>query len=249
MAYAADLEQITLSGPPQYLQAVIQNFPVEKGMISVTLTIGRETGIHRALLRPLGRSNSELLLKLPPQTAPGSYRGDADFDGDANSGAKRRPIMVEIEPVTQLMLHPEQTTLEAGPASKSEFNLLIVNLGNVPVDIPESSTFDLDDEQAQDGALGRSLRAKLPQGEQRVDRFFEELRVSHGGEARVLVRAGAGSLAPGESRTLQCTLVAPDMIQAGRSYSGDWPLGNTAHIIAVTAAKTAPRNSEGTSNG
>ncbi len=250
MAYAANIEQINLSGPPQNLHAVIQNFPMAKSVIALTLTIGNETGIHRALVRPLGRGNSELRLKLPPQTAPGSYRGDVDLDGAGagESDGKLRTIVVDVEPVTRVKVHPEQTTFDMVASSKSGFNVRVTNLGNVPVDIPESSTLDLDDEQSQDGALGRTLRAKLSQGEQRVERLFEELKASHGGEARVLVHTGAGSLPPGDSRALQCTLVAPDMIQSGRTYGGDWALGDTSHIIVVKGAKTAVRNSEGSRN-
>ena len=244
MAYAADTEQITLSGPPQNLQAIVQNVSMQKGVVALTLSIGNETGIHRAFVRPLGGDSSEITLKLPPQTAPGRYRGEADLDSGKEGAGRMRAVMVEVEPVTRLKLHPGQTTVTANAGSKTDFLLIVMNLGNVQIEIPDSAAFDLDDDEGQNRALGRSLRVEISQGEKRVDKLFEELRISHGGEAHVLVQSGAGVISPGETRRLQCTLVVPEMIKTGRTYSGDWTIGNTAHVVVVDVAKS-PRNGEG----
>jgi hypothetical protein len=108
-----------------------------------------------------------------------------------------------------------------------------MNSGNVPFDVPKSDVFDLDDAVGQERALGKTLRAPLAKGERRVDLLFDELAVNHGGEAHVAVRSGAGRLAPGESRQLTCLLDVPATAKEGRSYTGPWRLGNTAHVIVA----------------
>ena len=128
-----------------------------------------------------------------------------------------------------------------------EFHVTAVNDGNVPFDVPAADVFDLDDTVRQERALGRTLRAPLAQGEQRVDRFFAELRDAHGGEAHVVVRRGAGRLAPGESRELTCILDVPAMAKEGHSYVGPWLLGNTAHVIVAEITTNAPTDTGRTS--
>jgi hypothetical protein len=73
-----------------------------------------------------------------------------------------------------------------------------------------------------------------------VDRFFEELRADHAGQARVVVTAGGGSIQPGTSRDLTCRLEIPITAQAGRSYMGAWQLGNAAHLITVDVTTGKP---------
>jgi hypothetical protein len=83
------------------------------------------------------------------------------------------------------------------------------------------------------------LRAELAGDERRVDRFFEVLRESHGGEARVTVTDGAGRLRPGEQRDLTCVVEIPALATAGRTYSGAWTIGDRSHLIAVDVAASA----------
>lgn len=218
---------LTLSGPPRNVRARVP-FSVERAsVVPVALNIGAHLTIVRAVLRPLSSSASELRLRLPDQTAPGLYPGEATIDGTA------RAVVLQIEPHLRVRTQPSQTFVSVPAASSEAFALTIVNGGNVSVDIPKTSEFDLDDADGQERALGRSLRATLKPGEARVERFFEELRETHGGEARVTIRRGAGALAPGESRELACVLQVPVDARAGRSYAGAVEFGAVSHAIVA----------------
>ena len=227
MAIARAGGEIAVSGPPHNASAVVSLDPGGQRVVSVTIQIAGGPAIYRAAVRPLGGGTSELRLKLPRETAPGTYTGQATV------GGTQRTVVVEVQPVVRIQVQPKRTSFSSAPGSRSPFKITIANAGNVSFDVPKSSAFDLDSADGQDRALGRALRATLGPGERRVDRFFEELRDDHGGEARVLVAEGAGPLQPGESRELACMLEIPDTAQVGRSYLGAWQLANASHVVDV----------------
>lgn len=231
-------EAITLSGQPRNMSVVLPLDVSGGTVVPISVSVAGQPTIYRAIVRPVGKDRGELRLRLPDDTPPGLYSGEGTIGGE------QRGIMLEVEPVVRIRVQPKQTIVTAEPSSRVEFGLTVVNGGNVPFDVPKTVVFDLDDAVGQDGALGRSLRAPLSPGERRVDRFFDELRESHGGEARVTVRSGAGPLEPGESRELMCLLDVPATAQEGRSYLGAWQLGNAAHVI-VADIMTSPRPKNG----
>jgi hypothetical protein len=227
-------ERILLSGPPRNTKAVLPVAPPDDRAVAVRVDIAGEAAIHRAWLRPLGSGATELRLKLPGATPPGSYRGEVTLSG--------RPyaITIEVEPTLRVRISPPTVSITTEPGGRAEFAIVTMNNGNVAVEIPKSSAFDLDDADGQDRALGLALRAELLENEKRVDRYFEELRRSHGGQARVSVLDGAGPLVPGESRTLRCRVEIPMTTEPDRSFAGAWPIAGTSHVVSVTIQKPAP---------
>ena len=229
---------LELTGPPHRLSGIIAH-SVQERRIPVALKLERELTIVDAHARALGANTAELRLKLPRDTAAGAYRGEAVI------GGTKRTLVIRVQPVVDLRVEPKQTRLETSARAKTEFTVEVTNRGNSVVDIAKSYTFDLDDAAGQDRALGRALRARLSGEESRVDRFFEELRADHGGQARVLVLSGAGALRPASARTLRCSLDVPDDVRAGTTYTGAWKLENVAHVIVVTVSGAAtPRVKE-----
>jgi hypothetical protein len=236
MSTARAATAIVFAGPPQNLSAALASQPPAERSLPVTIRIAGEPVVFRAHVRPLGPGHCEIRLRLPRETPPGTYQGMMVFDG------KSHATLVEVEPVVRIRVHPRQLSHSAEAGSTVEFKLNLGNTGNVTVDIPKLDSFDLDDASGQNRALGRALRATLPAGERRVDRFFEEIREAHAGEARVAVRSGAGHLAPGESRELNCLLEIPPSAQPGRAYRGAWPLGNTSHQVLIEITKSSAGN-------
>ena len=230
-------DAITLSGPPHNTAAVVPHDLSRDKVVPVSISVAGQSTIYRAVVRSFGSDGGEMRLRLPRDTPPGTYKGESTI------GGKQLGIVVEVEPVMRIRVLPKQTVLEAAASSSVEFGLTVRNAGNVPFDVPKGDVLDFDDAVEQERALGRSLRAPLKQGESRVDRFFDELRASHGGEARVTVKSGAGRLAPGESRELACVLDVPGAVQPGRTYAGTWQFGNTGHVILAEIIATGrPKN-------
>lgn len=220
-------EVITLAGPPRNLTAIIPMDVVRGTVVPISVTHAGQATIHRAVVRPIGIGNAELRLRLPDDFSPDTYRGEASLEGEP------RAILIEVQAVTRIRIDPRQTVVTAEPSSSVQFTVTVTNGGNVPFQIPKSDALDLDDVAGQDRALGRTLRAPLEQDERRVDRLFEELRQTHGGEGRITVRTGAGPLPSGESRVVNCVLDVPGSAQPGRSYVGAWELGSVSHLIVA----------------
>ena len=230
---------ITFTGRPGNLSAVVPADLATERIVPISVSVAGKPTIYRAIARPLGSSQSEIRLRLPDDTPPGTYPGEGTL------GGKPRSVVVEIEPVVKVRVSPPQTVVAAAPAARIDFTISVQNAGNVPLDIPKLDTFDLDDEEGQDRALGRSLRGSETDGKRGVDRYFDELRKSHGGEARVLLKDGAGRLAPGETRSLACILEVPDIAQEGHTYVGAWPIGDSQHVIVCDVAATVRRPKTG----
>ena len=220
-------DEITLSGPPRHTAVVVPIDLSAERIVPISISVANQPAIYRAVVRAFGSGKSEILLRLPGDTPPGKYTGEGTV------GGKTRAIVVEVEPDMRLRVQPKQTLVSVAASSRVEFSLSVLNGGNVPFDVPKSGVLDLDDAAGQDLALGRTLRASLSRGERRVDRYFEELREGHAGEARVTVRNGAGRLEPGDSRELTCVLDVPAVAKEGRLYVGAWQIGNVAHVIVA----------------
>jgi hypothetical protein len=230
-------EQMVLAGPPYKLKAVVHLAAISEKIVVIKLHIAGEPSLHRAYIRPLGKGASEIRLKLPHDTPAGTYRGEATLGGETHA------IVLHVTPSIRTRVNPRQTLVTVEPGGRAEFTIEVSNNGNTALELPKARLLDLDDEEGQDRALGKSLRAGLGAGESRVERFFEELRVSHGGEARVTLVEGTGALEPGESRKVRCQVEVPMTAQPGRSYVGGWDIGNASHLLAVEVTSPGPRES------
>jgi hypothetical protein len=231
----ADHETLTFAGPPRRASARVPLAPSVGRTRQVTIEIDGKLAGYRADVRRSGQGASEVRLHLPVETPPGRYVGNASV------GDELRKVVVVVEPLSRLRVRPGQSIVAAAAGAHADFAIELTNAGNVAFDVPRVGTFDLEASEGQDRALGRALRAELEPGERRVDRFFEELREMHGGEARVRVVSGAGPLEPGTSRELHCRIDVPDMMRPGSSYEGTWELDSALHTIIVDVTGAAPR--------
>jgi hypothetical protein len=231
-----DGEGIALSGPPRNMSGLVPLDVPRSTIVPISIRLGDGATVYRAVARPTANATSELRLRLPADTAPGRYAGEATIEG------KPRRITLVVDPVLRIRIHPKQTRVTAAAGASASFAITVINDGNVPFEIPQSDRFDLDDPVVQDRAMGKTLRATLARGESRMDHLFEELRQGHAGEATLSVRSGAGRLQPGESRELACVLQVPATAPGGHSYTGAWRLANVAHPIVADVATTASPN-------
>jgi hypothetical protein len=158
----------------------------------------------------------KLTLRLPRSTPPGTYEGAVEI------GEAALPIVVEVEPSPRLEASPSLLAFESSPDAEVTSNVSILNVGNVPWDLPAASTFCIFDGAGIEHAFWVALANDPPAGKARIDVLMDDLAEFLGGLVEVRARAKEKAIAPGESRDVQLTLKFSDRLRPGRTYSGSW---------------------------
>lgn len=188
-------------------------------------------------MRPLvreGEDISRVTLRLPRSTPPGTYTGSAEIEG------KTVPILAEVEPRPRLEAEPRRITVEADPGGAATVELELVNTGNVPYEVPGTTTFCLFDGSGLEHAVWAALASDPPEGRERIDVLLDDLSESHGGLVTAKVESDA-TIATGESQRVQLTLQFSDRLRPGKRYGGSWRGDGLRVPVRVTTSRARPR--------
>jgi hypothetical protein len=221
---------LTFRGPPHRLSSLV---PLPDAAPSRVEVEGRLEGteIDRLAVRPLRRDGlpvGRATLRLPKSTPPGTYRGSVAIAG------REVPVVAEVEPRPRIEAVPSPVSLEVEPGGEATVEVTLLNLGNVPMELPAASTFCVFDGSGLDHAFWLALGSDPPEGKERIDVLLDDLARSHGGLVEVRVRAESRSLAPGQSSEAQVTLRFADRLHPGRSYRGTWNAEGLRLSVRVT---------------
>jgi hypothetical protein len=220
---------LTFRGPPHRLASLVPLPEAAERVHAEAQLEGAE--IDRLAVRPLRRVGLPLgraTLRLPKSTPPGTYRGSVAIAG------REVPVVAEVEPRPRLDAAPSSVSLEVEPGGEATVDVTVLNLGNVPVELPAASTFCVFDGSAFDHAFWLALGSDPPEGKERIDVLLDDLAQSHGGLVEVRARARSRRLAPGESSEAHVTLRFSDRIQPGRSYKGSWEAEGLRFSVQVS---------------
>jgi hypothetical protein len=220
----------TFRGPPHRLSSLVE---LPAGTEALAPGEARLEGadVRSVSVRPLTREGidmGKLTLRLPESTPPGTYEGTVEL------GSQAVPIVVEVEPRRRLEASPARFTFETSPGGEVTANASIVNVGNVPWDLPAASTFCIFDGSGIDHAVWVALANDPPEGKERIDVLMDDLAESHGGLVEVRARTKEKTVAPGESRDVQLTLKFSDRLRPGHTYSGSWAADGLRLSVRVT---------------
>lgn len=230
-------ERLVFRGPPGrpvalFAPAATNAAAGEPVNASATL-IGVE--VARLTVRPLAGGEgavSRATLRLPTDTPPGRYEGVARIAG------RQHAIAVEVEPYVRVQSHPSRLVVEAAPGGEVAVEVVLLNGGNVPFEVPARSSFCLFRGDGVHHALWAALTSVPPAGKQRVDLLLDDLAGSHGGLVDVRLSAPTSSVAPGGTHVVRLKLGFSDRLDAGRDYGGTWePAGLR---IPVRVSVSAP---------
>jgi hypothetical protein len=181
---------------------------------------------------PAGEEAMWLRFDLPESTPPGTYEGRIQV------GRKRHPVTIEVSPVTDLDVSPSQLLLSAAPGGQEAVDLTVVNNGNVPVAIEPVSAFNLLEPNAFEEAVHRALR-ESGGGEERINRFADELADRHGGLVRVAVK-NSGPVEPGKAQEIRAVFRFGQDLRPGATYTSTWAVGNL-NIWVEVRVESKPR--------
>jgi len=148
-------------------------------------------------------------------------------------------VAVEVEPRPKLEASPSRLSFELQPGAEVTADVTLLNVGNVPYEVPAASTFCVFDGSGVDHAFWVAFGSDPPEGKERIDLLLDDLAESHGGLVEVRARAAERTIPPGESREVQVGLRFSDRIRPGHTYAGSWGgEGLSVRVrVSVPAAK------------
>lgn len=190
--------------------------------------------------KPVGESVSAMLrsdgdfarlrTRIDPRLPPGSYT--AELAGD--QGKCR--IEIVVKPQVALRADPPMLEIEGAGGGRCTATIMLANAGNVAAELPAVAAFGIFPRNGVETAIGKAYRSDADDGLQTLSRFIEGLRGNYGGLVRVKLEAGE-PIAPGAARAVAVTLDLPDRLEAGRRYSGIWPLLNLNYAVRIVAGR------------
>jgi hypothetical protein len=209
---------VAFRGPPHRLSSLV-DLPAAPETLGEPRALLEGAEIRGLGLRPLtreGRGVGKLMLRLPKSTPPGTYSGSVEL------GGRKHPVVVEVEPRAKVEASPPRLSFEAGPGAEVGAPVTLLNVGNVPFEVPAASTFCVFDGSGVDRAFWVAFTSEAPKGKGRIDLLLDELAESHGGLVEVRARTKNRTIAPGEAGNVQLTLRLSDRLRPGHSYAGSW---------------------------
>lgn len=222
-------QTLRFRGAPTRLSALLE-LPEALGPANgcrVTLADGNWLPLNVRRHRSKAPMISTLSFRLPRSTPPGSYQGSAEL------GGKQVPITVDVEPRRRLRFIPSKLVYRGESGTGFSDEVILLNLGNVDVEIPAQDTFCVFDSSGVAQAFYRGLAEENAAGRSRIDRVMDELAKSHGGLVRVTLSRGSGRLAVEEARELGVDLNFSHRLSAGHTYRGTWQVAEASLEIEI----------------
>lgn len=174
-----------------------------------------------------------LRIFLPPDTVPGTYAAVLSVDG-SDRGAR-----VDVEPSPHLRVFPEQLRIIARAGEDVPRSLTMLNAGNVAIEIRKVQAFGVILSGGIERALRRAYVTRLVPEQRRIDVIADSLAEAHGGLVKMALSAGAGTLAPGEVRTIDVSVRLPDDLTSGGEYTGNWELAGLVYPVTIQVTGTS----------
>jgi hypothetical protein len=232
---------VTFRGPPHRLSSLV-TLPAGGDELGRPKALLEGAEVRGLSVRPLTREGLDLgkvTLRLPRSTPPGSYSGSVEL------GGRRVPVRVDVEPRPRLEASPSRLTFEVEAGAKATATVTLLNVGNVPFEVPAASRFCIFDGGGVDHAFWVALAGDPPKGKERIDVLLDDLADSHGGLVELRARAGARTIEPGEAQAVQLTLSFSDRLRPGRGYAGSWDADGLHVRIRVSVPERKPPRTAG----
>lgn len=192
--------------------------------------IGKEGYRFRVRLNRDG-SLKRLKLRLPQAVPPGTYAAQIKTDKGS------LPLQIQVEEKKRLHISPVTLALSGHPGGTIHAQLLIVNLGNVPVDIPSRDVVGIYDDDGMEVAFASTYRVESDDPLVLLKHFIGKLREGHGGLTIIQVLEGAGELAPNAQVSVALEITLSDSVKPNHNYHCVWSLGPVEYAITISITK------------
>lgn len=225
-------EAIVLSGPPHMLTGnlILQNRAGEKLFVRdlpLRPSKARKKGakaaplgdhlLVRARLAPDESKSHPLQVTLDAQTPPGVYEASVSI------GKTEVPVRLSVHPFIEVSLAPDSLYLVGLEAGRThEADVLLVNEGNVPVEVPPLRHGTATDMDLVCRNLVQAIRENGKEGSQAVlDAFVRGVTADIAGWIELTIKEAATVVDPGASILMHMTFKLPEDVKMERAYEGE----------------------------
>ncbi len=225
-------EEIILNGPPGHMvgNILLQNpldIPLKIKNITmqdVKKTRGKKTSSEynpQLILNTRFDAREQRLepinLSLPYDTPPGNYEKLIQV------GGKDRKVRLIVQPTIEIAVHPDEFTFQdSHPGTVHLATLTVINLGNLPFQIPEIKHVAALDMDYLCRALGIAFREKDTEGlTATLDRATQNIKENLTNWADTRVTEAGKILEPGDSMVVNLKITMPKNANAYNDYSGN----------------------------
>jgi len=187
--------------------------------------------LRRIVVRPGQSRQVPVALELDPRTPPGTYHAELTVND------QKRDVVMHVTEDVSLQIMPDEIVLDSTPGGKTTKTVVFSNLGNVPVQIRTIGTVVLDEELVHCRAL-RGAIADVGETMKTLDDFTAALgrRYKKLYETLVLkVSNDAVTLAPGDTKAIDLTIVLPDKLEKSSRYTGYAALSTASLTFTVVS--------------
>jgi len=241
-------DRLVFTGPPAAMSGSVLIENNTKDHIYISSMRLDPAGTHRAKKLPI----DELLLNM--ELAPGQKRAqrvkltlDAStppgvYESEAAVGGVLKKLTLDIQPFVHVEVHPSQVhCVGIEPGMTHRVQVLLVNKGNVPLDIP---AVDLMPTVSADSLCGCLAHAVQQSGEKgampALEVFTKKLRQELAEAVRVSVEEAGQIVAPGETVGIHLILTISKSSHAKQYYEGELKLLNQKLTYRIIAAAHGP---------
>jgi hypothetical protein len=189
------------------------------------------------IVRLRGGRGTGLRVRMPPTTPPGRY------EGIVRLGQAKRPVVIEVPETPRLRLLPNEVSLTAATGEEVRASVVAINSGNVDIELPGTPELLFFQSPGLDREPGRAFEVRVP-GLDPVFARTDELTVSTAAVAQVVLLEGAGTLAPGDERTLEIAVRVDADAAPGLRYFGEWDFVDVTFALILDVDRTGPTPKE-----
>ena len=191
-------------------------------------------GTHKHSLRIRKHDDGtikQVKIRLPEATPPGRYAGTL------KSGQQEFPIAIDVQEKQRLQIAPVSLQLRGKPGEKIHAQLLLINKGNVSINIPERDVIGIYDDDGMEVAFAATYRLETDDPLVLLKSFIGKMREGHGGLVKIRVSEGAGALPPATQKSIALEISLSDTAKANHQYHGVWSLGSVEYALTIAVNK------------
>lgn len=224
-------DAIRMAGPPRRIYLLD---PIDSGAQSIKLTSKQnfhqfcENDVLPCRIRKRSGDEVNVKLRLPADTAPGTYAAQLDVD------SRQYQVTVDVQPQAKLKVYPKRLAFTAKSGGLIEADLALGNVGNINIAIPENAIANLYCLQEIPAAIASTLQLASDNADELAKNLLQEIKQGYGGVMKCHLQGELQNLPPGKRAVFHFKGRVPKQAKSGGIYTGIMHIDRFHFVFEVT---------------